>query len=213
MNLKLKVCGMRESVNILELSKLKIDYIGFIFYSKSKRFVDGRLNVETLSELPKNLKKIGVFVDEDLDYVKLQIQKFDLNGVQLHGNESPEYCQSLRNLNLEIIKAFSLDENFEFNELNEYQNNVDFFLFDTKGKEHGGNGVSFDWSMLSKYTIDKPYFLAGGIDLQHINDIVNLNDNKLYAVDINSKFEIEPGLKNITKIKQFKAQIDILNKV
>jgi phosphoribosylanthranilate isomerase len=213
MNLKLKVCGMRDSANIQELAELGPDYMGFIFYDKSKRFIGEILNSETLKNLPKRIKKVGVFVDHDISQLEEIVLKYELDAVQLHGIESPQYCEQLKGFNIDIIKAFSIDENFDFSILNSYVGKVDFFLFDTKGQQHGGNGITFDWELLNNYILNIPYFLAGGIDLDQIEEIKKLTNQNLYSLDINSKFEIEPALKNISKIKQFKAQIDILNKV
>ena len=186
----LKICGMKNPQNILEVSQLLPDYLGFIFYKKSSRYFEG-----TIPELPKSIKKVGVFVDENEENIIKKIKKYDLNLVQLHGNESSELCAKLQKL-VPVIKVFSVDDDFNFQELDKYETACDYFLFDTKGKLHGGNGVTFNWEILKKYKSNKPLFLSGGIGLEEIDKIKKL-DLPIFAIDINSKFEIEPGLKNI----------------
>jgi phosphoribosylanthranilate isomerase len=193
-NMKLKICGMKYQENILEVSQLLPDYLGFIFYDKSSRYFDGEI-----PEIPKCIKKVGVFVDESLEEINLKIRKYKLNAVQLHGDEDEIFCLELKGKNsnhLQIIKVFSVDDNFDFEELSKYENVCDYFLFDTKGKLHGGNGITFNWQILKKYKSRKPLFLSGGIGIEEIAKIKKLN-LPIFAIDVNSKFEIEPGLKNI----------------
>lgn len=202
--MKLKVCGMRSPDNILALSQLAPDYMGFIFWEYSKRFV----NAPT-PHLPNTIKKTGVFVNASLDYIKDIATQHQLQTLQLHGSESPDFCQKLKTTELEIIKAFGVGSNFDFSVLKPYESVCDYFLFDTKGELPGGNGSSFEWSLLRDYPAKKPFFLSGGIgpkDQDAISSIINLN-LPIYAIDINSKFEIEPGQKNIELIKQFKATL------
>lgn len=203
-HVKLKVCGMRLAANIAAVAALQPDYLGFIFYDQSPRLISD-VSAELIKYVPATIKTVGVFVDEDLDVVKKKINLYQLKAVQLHGNESVEYCKTLRLAfdHLEIIKAFGIDEDFDFSVLNAYQDAVDYFLFDTKTKAHGGSGKTFDWHVLSKYKLDKAYFLSGGIDMEHANAISAIDDSRLYAIDINSRFEIEPGLKDAAKIKEF----------
>ena len=188
---RIKICGMKYPDNIQKISKLLPDYLGFIFYKKSARFFEG-----TIPQLPASIKKVGVFVNETEENILEIIEKHKLNGVQLHGSESPEFCQNLQKQNVEIIKVFSIDDAFNFEELNEYENVCDCFLFDTKGKLHGGNGFTFNWKLLEKYKSKKPLFLSGGIGLDEINEIKKLK-LPIFAIDVNSKFETKPGLKNI----------------
>ncbi len=207
--LKLKVCGMLDTQNIKELLNIKPDFMGFIFYEKSKRFVGNNLNRELLLSFPKSTKKVGVFVNAELNTIFEKVKEFELDFVQLHGEETPEYCENLQQKNINIIKAFSLDENFDFNQLINYKHCCDYFLFDTKGTEKGGNGITFNWQILENYTIAKPFFLAGGIDGNNLNSLIALSKKlEIYAVDINSKFEIEPGFKNIQKVKEFKNNLN-----
>ena len=186
----LKICGMKYPDNILEVSKLLPDYLGFIFYKKSSRYFDG-----TIPEIPKSIKKVGVFVDETEENIIEKIEKYDLNLVQLHGKETPELCEKLQKT-VPVIKVFSVDDDFDFQELEKYETACDYFLFDTKGKLHGGNGVTFNWEILKKYESKKPLFLSGGIGLEEIEELKKI-DLPIFAIDVNSKFEIEPGLKNI----------------
>jgi phosphoribosylanthranilate isomerase len=195
--MKLKICGMKYHDNILEVGSLLPDYMGFIFWKKSARYFDG-----DMPDLPKSIKKVGVFVNESIVVIEEKVTKYDLQAIQLHGQESVEFCSELKTkfgTAIEIIKVFSADENFDFSVLKPYESVCDYFLFDTKGKLPGGNGTTFDWKILGNYPSAKPFFLSGGIgiaELDSINEILK-TDLPLYAIDINSKFEIEPGLKNV----------------
>ncbi len=189
---------MKYPDNILEVGTLLPDYMGFIFWEKSARYFDG-----VIPGLPKSIKKAGVFVNATQEEILEKITKYDLQAIQLHGQESVAFCQDLReNLKqaqIEIIKVFSVDDAFDFEVLKPFEAVCDYFLFDTKGKLPGGNGTSFDWKVLEKYPSSKPFFLSGGIGMEEmdaVNEILKTN-LPLYAIDINSKFEIEPGLKNI----------------
>ncbi len=202
--MKLKVCGMRDPQNIAALSALFPDYMGFIFWEPSKRFVS-----QITPALPSSIKKTGVFVDQSPDHILEIAALHQLQALQLHGKENPRDCQLLRATGLEIIKAFSIDHAFDFDALTPYESVCDYFLFDTKGPLPGGNGRRFDWSVLKRYPSQKPFFLSGGIgpkDHKAIASIISLN-LPLYALDINSRFETVPGLKNIESIKAFKAKI------
>lgn len=200
--MKLKVCGMRDVENIKALVELKPDFIGFIFYDKSPRFVgNDALDAEFINSLPRDIKKVGVFVNATIDYILQNVRKYGLHYVQLHGNEMPDFCRNLKFKGVNIIKAFRIDNSFIFSQLNNYKPHVDFFLFDAKGDGYGGNGISFDWEILKKYDNGKPYFLAGGISLENIDDLENIIP-KPYAIDVNSKFEISPAMKDIEKLSE-----------
>ena len=200
MRARIKVCGMKH--NVAEVATLLPDYLGFIFYDKSPRNFEGEI-----PKIPSNIKKVGVFVNEKIDSVieTATIHKLDI--IQLHGEESPEYCGELSDLtsNIEIWKVFSVGESFNYDLLKPYENVVNKFLFDTKGKNKGGNGVAFNWEILQKYPSKKPFILSGGIGLEEVDKIHTLMESELplYAIDVNSKFEIGPGLKNSTELKQF----------
>lgn len=204
MKLKLKVCGMKHAVNIAAVAELRPDYLGFIFYPKSPRFIS-EVSSELIKYIPSSIKTTGVFVDEELEIVKAYIFKYNLKAVQLHGKENAEYCEEIKLTGAEVIKAFGLSENFDFTPLSNYMSVVDYFLFDTRTPHHGGSGKVFDWKLLANYKLDKPYFLSGGIDIDHVKTIKEINDPRLYAIDINSKFEFEPGVKDVEKIKEFKT--------
>ncbi|WP_343524117.1 phosphoribosylanthranilate isomerase [Pedobacter sp.] len=208
--LKLKVCGMRLAANIAAVAELQPDYLGFIFYERSPRFIS-EVSAELIRYIPAEIKTTGVFVNEDLEKVKEKISSLKLKAVQLHGSELPEYGAALKSSfpNIEVIKAFGIDEDFDFSALEAYLETADYFLFDTKTKAHGGSGKTFNWSVLDRYTYNKPYFLSGGIDLEHSTAIKKLNDSRLYALDINSRFETEPGLKDVAKIKEFIREMTI----
>ena len=201
--MKLKICGMKYPDNILEVGRLLPDYMGFIFWEKSARYFDG-----IIPTLPKSIKKVGVFVNASSEEILDKIKKHDLQAVQLHGSESVEFCEILKknipNLT-NVIKVFSILDTFDFDLLKPYENVCDFFLFDTKGKLPGGNGTTFDWKVLNEYPSAKPFFLSGGIGIEEIKSIQEISKTNLpiYAIDINSKFEIESGLKNEEKLKRF----------
>ena len=212
--MKVKVCGMRDAENISELIKLRPDYMGFIFYGKSKRFITTFPKVK----IPSQIKKVGVFVNEDIDKVIEIAKKNKLEAIQLHGNESPEYIYRLRHSELvseshpiEIFKAFSVDDDFDFSKTEAYQEVCDYLLFDTKGTDYGGNGVKFNWKVLDNYKGELPYMLSGGITKNDSQAIVSFlrrqESKKCIGIDINSGFEIEPALKNIANIKEFKQNL------
>ena len=207
--MRLKVCGMRELENISALSELDPNYIGFIFWSESSRFVDKKT-----PPLDKKIIKTGVFVDATFDYILTKIKDHQLDAVQLHGQESCSYCKVIKNYGLKVIKSFSIKNTFDFNTLEDYENSCDYYLFDTKGKLPGGNGFTFDWKILNEYPSQKPFFLSGGIGVDNLNEIKKLVKTKLpiHAIDVNSKFETAPGNKNIELLKKFKKEIDELQR-
>ena len=201
--MKVKVCGLNDSKNIGQLQSLGLDFMGFIFYEKSKRSIyHGDFNLE-LSNSLSEVKKVGVFVDSPLDAVFEAAKGYQLDYVQLHGEESPKYCQSVKANGLKVIKAISVSNEMPNDNLISYESCVDLFLFDTSGKDKGGNGIKFDWKILEGYQMDIPFLLAGGISLEDAVEIKRLNIKGLYGVDLNSKFELEPGVKAIDKVKQF----------
>ena len=205
--MRLKVCGMRELENISALSELDPNYIGFIFWSESSRFVDKKT-----PPLDKKIIKTGVFVDANFDYILTKIKDHQLDAVQLHGQESCSYCKVIKDYGLKVIKSFSIKNTFDFNTLEDYENSCDYYLFDTKGKLPGGNGFTFNWKILNEYPSQKPFFLSGGIGVDNLNEIKKLVKTKLpiHAIDVNSKFETAPGNKNIELLKKFKKEIDEL---
>lgn len=208
MSLKLKVCGMRDPGNLEQLVSLGPDYVGFIFYGPSKRFV-GDLDPELTKQIPAGIKATGVFVDESLEEVVRLTQRYYLKALQLHGKESPEYCVLLKQhlSDIEVIKAFGVNDQFTFDVLEPYQDVVDYFLFDTQTADHGGSGKTFDWTLLQNYRLQVPYFLSGGIGLEELPMIKAIADPRLHAVDVNSRFETAPAMKNIELLTTFKNQL------
>ncbi|WP_215241046.1 phosphoribosylanthranilate isomerase [Dyadobacter helix] len=201
--MKIKVCGMRQQSNIEEVVMLQPNFIGFIFYEKSPRYVGEDLSEEYVKSIPKSIKKVGVFVNANPGHILNMVKKYDLQYAQLHGNEMPDLCRSLRQKGVNIIKAFSIDQSFNFAMLNNYKSFCDLFLFDTKGDLPGGNGKPFDWKLLSRYDNEKPFFLSGGIGLENIEDIIALSKTMpIYGIDVNSMFETEPGVKDVKKLEQ-----------
>jgi phosphoribosylanthranilate isomerase len=192
----IKVCGMREPTSLAAVVTLQPDFLGFIFYPKSSRYVGEELSAETLATLTAGIRKVGVFVDETTAEIRRRVQEFGLDLVQLHGHEMPAQCQELRESGLAVIKAFSVGTDFDFDLLIPYVGHVNYFLFDTKGAQPGGNGTTFDWSLLERYPLEVPYFLAGGLELAHAEYLRNLRLPGLFALDLNSKFELDPGVKD-----------------
>jgi phosphoribosylanthranilate isomerase len=199
---KIKICGLKQKTNLFEVVEAGADYVGMIFYEKSPRYVVDSLYPEDVWFLPDEVEKIGVFVNASYDEIKKSAKLYQLNLIQLHGNELPELCKQLQDLGYGVIKAFGVDEHFDFNDLKPYQSSVDFFLFDTKISTHGGSGITFDWNILNNYSLDIPVFVGGGVSLENLNDLLNFNFPFLYSVDMNSKLEIEPGLKDISKVQK-----------
>lgn len=207
---KVKVCGLTKLDQIEELISLKADFLGFIFYKKSPRYVLDSLTLEEIKAI-KHSGKVGVFVNESIEQIIEISEKAKLNFIQLHGDESDEYISELREQlspEIKIIKVFRIGtelENLKF-KIQNLKSNVDYFLFDTDSKSFGGTGKSFDWQILNNLEINKPYFLSGGISEENIENI-KLLKQKPFALDLNSKFEIEPGNKNIDKIVSFKNKL------
>lgn len=199
--LSIKICGMKFHQNILNVSKIDPDYMGFIFYQDSPRFVGHEFELPYLAE---RIKKVGVFVNERVDFILSTAKKYKLNFVQLHGIETVENCFKIKSSGLGVIKAFSIGDDFNFDSVKQYHGAVDYMLFDRAGKYHGGNGLSFNWGQLRNYDQQTPFFLSGGIspgNIQLVESITNLN---LHAIDINSGGEYSPGLKSISVIKKMK---------
>ena len=191
-----KVCGMRDAVNIRQLEALGIDWMGMIFWPKSKRYVS-----TPPVYLPQHVRKVGVFVDASLDAIRQHVEDYQLDIVQLHGQESPEMLKVLKPLTL--IKAFNIATPEDLQKTEPYEGLADYFLFDTKGKSVGGNGEKFDWSVLDNYQGETPFLLSGGIGPEDMQDVKTFHHPKCIGIDLNSRFETEPGLKDITKLKQF----------
>jgi len=195
---------MKYPDNVESVAALEPDFLGFIFYEKSARFFNG-----TIPKIPSKIKKVGVFVDAPFDYVYSMIQLHNLDLVQLHGGESPEYCAHFEDV--EVIKVFSIKDTFNFERLKPFEKVCDYYLFDTKGELPGGNGYQFNWKTLEAYPSEKPYFLSGGIGLNALDtlqDFLNMPYAKhCYTIDVNSKFELQAGRKKIDELEKFKYEL------
>ncbi|MEN8765344.1 MAG: phosphoribosylanthranilate isomerase [Wenyingzhuangia sp.] len=204
--MKIKVCGMKFSENLKAVAGLQPDYMGFIFYEKSLRHFEGEIPV-----LNQNIKKTGVFVNASIDEVLQKVHQYGFKAIQLHGSESVAYCKELssHDLDIELFKVFSIKDEFDFSVLKDYEPFVHCFLFDTKGKDKGGNGYTFDWSVLKKYPSTKPFILSGGIGVDQIEKVKEIMSTGLpiYALDINSKFEKEPAVKDMVLLRQFFKEV------
>lgn len=205
--MKLKVCGLTKLDQIQELISMKVDFLGFIFYGKSPRYVLNHLSLKEISEIPHS-GKVGVFVNENIENVIDFSVKANLNFIQLHGDEDENYIANLKNnlpFDIEIIKVIRIG-NQTSEELqktiNHQPSTINYLLFDTDSKAFGGTGKSFDWNLLNELEIPIPYFLSGGISLENVFQLPTLNTQP-FSLDINSKFEFEPGIKDLEKIKEF----------
>lgn len=206
--MKLKICGMKY--NTQEVAALQPDYLGFIFYAGSKRDFHGDIPM-----LPNNIQKVGVFVDAEIAFAKAKIEQYNLDILQLHGSESPAFIQELKKLtDVKIWKVFAIKDAFDFDRLTPYEKLVDAFLFDTKGAQKGGNGYTFDWSVLKDYSSKTPFVLSGGIGLEEIDKVKEIleTDLPILALDVNSKFEVKPGLKDTEQLKAFLKELNIPRK-
>lgn len=198
--MKIKVCGNKYKDNIEQVGKLRPDSMGFIFYEPSKRYVTEEFQMPALSP---EIKKAGVFVNADADFIIDKINRYNLDCIQLHGDEPPYFCRQMQRITC-IIKAFGIDDKFDFHSLDAYKDSCNYFLFDSKTPEHGGSGKQFNWELLKKYKQQVPFFLSGGLDLEAAKMMLTMTAQYplLYGIDVNSKFETSPGLKDIDKLKQ-----------
>ena len=203
--MKIKVCGLKWPENIEQVIRLSPDYLGFIFYEKSPRYMVDTLNPEWVRQLETTARKIGVFVNESNERIKHFAEVYGLDGVQLHGHETPEDCQLMKDQGLSVIKVFHIGQQMEWLSLAPYIGKVDYFLFDTLGKSYGGSGKKFNWRVLEDYPFEVPYFLSGGIGLEDMANWQQTYDFEPFALDVNSRFEIEPGVKDISKLREMKT--------
>lgn len=201
MGLKLKICGMRNPDNILRVAGHYPDYMGFIFYEKSPRYVGKDFRLP--AGLAEGIARVGVFVNEYTEQIIAQGFRHDLAAIQLHGTETPEECAVVRGHGYQVIKVFSVDDAFDFDTTLRYKDSVDYFMFDTKGANYGGNAAAFDWTILRKYDQSVPFFLSGGLSAGNIEGIRFLTDMNIHALDVNSGVEKAPGLKSIQKLEEF----------
>jgi phosphoribosylanthranilate isomerase len=207
--MKIKVCGLKYGDNIKAVMALKPDYLGFICYERSPRFIDD-LDADILNNLPASIYKTAVLVDETAENINKLIDRLGFNAIQLHGDENPEFAAAFKN-KVTVIKAFGLDNDFDFARLNDYVGKVDCFLFDTKTDIHGGSGKSFNWDILNNYKLDVPFFLSGGLSLDNLDEITKIAHPQFYGVDLNSRFETAPAVKDINKLEQAFSLLKKLN--
>lgn len=198
----LKVCGLKYQRNIRSLEQLGPDWMGLIFYPRSPRYVSHTLKFDS-----ENIKRIGVFVNASEEFVMDKINQYQLSGLQFHGDESVEYCANFIDSGQMIIKAFGVDEAFDFSRVEEFTEVCDYFLFDTKTHLRGGSGRTFHWDVLQHYHGPLPFLLSGGIGPESVHALKTFAHTKWFGIDINSKFETRPGYKNIRQIKRFKNAI------
>ncbi|MFD0748952.1 phosphoribosylanthranilate isomerase [Mucilaginibacter calamicampi] len=198
--MKIKVCGLRDAENIKAVAALGSDYIGLIRYDLSPRYVNN-LDDAGLNDIPETILKTGVFVNESAEKIQQLIDEYGLNAIQLHGNESADFAAAFKN-KVVVLKAFGVGESFDFKQLENYAGSVDFFLFDTKTAAHGGSGQSFNWDILNDYHLDVPFFLSGGLSIDNLHEIASIKHPQFYGVDLNSRFETSPGMKDIEKLKK-----------
>jgi phosphoribosylanthranilate isomerase len=196
--IKVKICGMRDAANIREVGELHPDYMGFIFYKKSPRYVGDDF------VLPENsvTEPVGVFVNEEKGEIFKRLRSINSNIAQLHGNEKPAECDELKSRGITVVKVFSIDDDFDFGTTEQYEDVADYFLFDTKGKLYGGNAKAFNWEKLQEYNQRLPFFLSGGLNAGNMNGLRTLMGMNLHAVDLNSGVEDTPGMKNIERIRE-----------
>ncbi|GAL00613.1 phosphoribosylanthranilate isomerase [Nonlabens ulvanivorans] len=204
----IKVCGMRDIENINQLQELDIDFMGIIRYSKSKRFVDDSQK-EKVAQQTMNKGTVGVYVNETFENILKDVIPLQLDVIQLHGDEDSAFAKALLEIDIKIFKAFQISDDFDFNSLKEWEELAAqyvgklFFLFDTATPNYGGSGKKFNWSVLDSYKGEVPFLLSGGISKDDVAIVKEFKHNMFLGIDLNSKFENEPGLKNIEEIKTF----------
>jgi len=201
---KIKICGMTDIDNISKMLFLEPDYLGFIFYPKSPRYVVGKLKPEMLSIIPESVKRVGVFVNSSEAEMRQVANTYGLKVIQLHGDEKPTVCKRLREEGFEVIKAFSIENEQDFEKVWEYTEYVDYILFDTKTPGYGGSGQEFDWQLILRQPIRKPWILSGGLST---NNIAAAAQTGAAVLDLNSKFEITPGIKDYDKLYEALSSI------
>ncbi len=198
---------MTSPVNVLEIAGAKPDYMGFIFFPGSKRYVGENPENKLFHNVAAGIKRVGVFINEDNNTIINCSINNSLDMIQLHGDESPFSCLQLKSSGMIVIKSFGIGEEFNFETLFKYMPGCDYFLFDKKSETRGGSGSKFNWDILGEYSLDKPFFLSGGIGSEDAGLIKTLSNRGLYAVDINSRFETVPGIKDHVLVKKFIDEI------
>jgi phosphoribosylanthranilate isomerase len=205
--MKIKVCGLTNKNNILKVAGLKPDFLGFIFYPPSPRYMVDKLQPDDLIYMESSSRKTGVFVNADYYEICSHYWNYNLDCIQLHGQESPGLCKHLSSSGIEVIKAFSIREGFDFGVLADFVPYCSYFLFDTYTEKKGGSGKKFNWDLIRSYDLKHPFFLSGGIGPGDLNEIIKIKHSALAGVDLNSRFEEIPGIKNISQLKEFMNQL------
>jgi phosphoribosylanthranilate isomerase len=203
----IKICGMRNDANIQEVARLKPDLMGFIFYPKSKRFVGRDFDPALVQALMPEISTVGVFVNDNDETVLTTARKYQFDYVQLHGNESPQFCKQIQNEGFRVLKAFGMNAGFEADVLEPYADVCDYFLFDTSTSDYGGSGQKFDWELLHRLHLSKPFVLSGGIGPEDAERILAIRHPLMAGIDINSRFETEPAMKDVQKLSAFIHQL------
>lgn len=203
--MKIKVCGITRTEDLEALVELGADYAGFIFYGKSPRFAGNKLDGRTVREKGKNISKVGVFVNADAQQIMQTVKDYGLDMIQLHGEESPQLCEQLR-VTVPVMKVFHVDDK-GYEQVSPYLGVSDYFLFDTASAAYGGTGQQFNRELLKDYKYDQPFFLSGGIGPADAEALQQWHHEKLFAVDVNSRFETAPGVKDMEKVAAFIQQL------
>jgi phosphoribosylanthranilate isomerase len=201
--MKLKVCGMTSFEQLQKLDQLGVDFAGLIFYKNSKRFVGNKLSDQKSEIRNLKIKKIGVFVNAEIDTLKKEVNEYGLTYVQLHGDESAEFCRRVKDF-VHVIKVIRINDQSDLEkELTVFEEACDYLLFDTDSKQYGGTGKQFNWNRLIQSDVKKPFFLSGGIGLEDVDKVKSFHHGMLYAIDVNSRFETSPGIKNLEQVEVF----------
>lgn len=198
--MKIKICGMRDPENISGIAALKPDYLGFIFHQESKRYM---VESTQIPGMDLSIKKVGVFVNAPVNDVLDTARAYGLDAIQLHGVEDWEYCRIIRSNKFEVIKAIAIKDRLPVNNLISYTGSIDYFLFDTYTPYYGGSGHNFDWELLQVYDLDIPFFISGGLGMEHVAALKQYSHPQFTGVDANSRLETAPGIKGIEQTKQF----------
>jgi len=210
-----KVCGMRQPDNISDVLALQPDYMGFIFYEKSSRFIGNDFKMPSIDFA--HTQKVGVFVNHSIDFIFSQVRRYGLELIQLHGDETPDFCDALKSPILrgtrdipnevKTVKAFGVGDDFDFSLLEDYLPHCDYFLFDTKTTAYGGSGERFSWDILKAYPFETPFFLSGGIGAENLEEVLEFIQKNpqlpVFSLDINSRFEVSPALKDVGLLREF----------
>ena len=209
--MRIKVCGMTLPEQVNALDEMGVDFAGFIFYPKSPRYIGHKISPEKMKQIKGRIAKVGVFVNMPYDELMRTVESYRLDMVQLHGDETPFFCEKVANY-VTVIKAFRLSDNDPIEWiLRSFQDHTDMFMFDTMGAGYGGTGKKFDWTILKDLEVGKPFFLSGGIEEGDVEKLKEFSKEPvakaLFAVDINSKFEISPGIKDMAKVKKFAKEL------